>query len=139
MTARTMTTPTAASHSTFPTATRPSSASGACHHASSAGLTLTRPADSSTATLCSPLPSQPSCTISTHKKPSTNLRICATRPRRVILTTSRITASCTPCMVMKDIAHPCKRDRSKTWGKDGWKKVIVCIVSDGRRRSIRPR
>jgi chitin synthase len=34
--------------------------------------------------------------------------------------------------VMKNIAHLCKRDRSKTWGKDGWKKVVVCIVSDGR-------
>ncbi|KAG9315524.1 glycosyltransferase family 2 protein [Chiua virens] len=36
--------------------------------------------------------------------------------------------------VMKNIAHLCKRDRSKTWGKDGWKKVVVCIVSDGRRK-----
>jgi len=35
--------------------------------------------------------------------------------------------------VIKNIAHLCKRDRSKTWGKDGWKKVVVCIVSDGRR------
>jgi chitin synthase len=34
--------------------------------------------------------------------------------------------------VVKNIAHLCKRDRSKTWGKDGWKKVVVCIVSDGR-------
>jgi hypothetical protein len=34
--------------------------------------------------------------------------------------------------VMKNVAHLCKRDRSKTWGKDGWKKVVVCIVSDGR-------
>lgn len=34
--------------------------------------------------------------------------------------------------VMKNIAHLCKRDRSRTWGKDGWKKVVVCIVSDGR-------
>ncbi|KZV76332.1 glycosyltransferase family 2 protein [Peniophora sp. CONT] len=34
--------------------------------------------------------------------------------------------------VMRNIAHLCKRDRSKTWGKDGWKKVVVCIVSDGR-------
>uniref|UniRef100_A0A0W0G327 Chitin synthase n=1 Tax=Moniliophthora roreri TaxID=221103 RepID=A0A0W0G327_MONRR len=36
--------------------------------------------------------------------------------------------------VMKNIAHLCKRDRSKTWGKDGWKKVVVCIVSDGRQK-----
>ncbi|KAI0698106.1 glycosyltransferase family 2 protein [Cytidiella melzeri] len=34
--------------------------------------------------------------------------------------------------VMKNIAHLCTRDRSKTWGKEGWKKVVVCIVSDGR-------
>ncbi|KAG6853465.1 Chitin synthase 4 [Blastosporella zonata] len=34
--------------------------------------------------------------------------------------------------VIKNVAHLCKRDRSKTWGKDGWKKVVVCIVSDGR-------
>ena len=34
--------------------------------------------------------------------------------------------------VMKNIAHLCSRDRSKTWGKEGWKKVVVCIVSDGR-------
>ena len=36
--------------------------------------------------------------------------------------------------VIKNIAHLCKRDRSKTWGKDGWKKVVVCIVSDGRQK-----
>jgi chitin synthase len=34
--------------------------------------------------------------------------------------------------VMKNIANLCKRPKSKTWGKDGWKKVVVCIVSDGR-------
>jgi chitin synthase len=34
--------------------------------------------------------------------------------------------------VMKNIVHLTKRDRSKTWGKEGWKKVVVCIVSDGR-------
>ncbi|KAJ7747757.1 glycosyltransferase family 2 protein [Mycena metata] len=34
--------------------------------------------------------------------------------------------------VIKNVAHLCKRDRSKTWGKDGWKKVVVCVVSDGR-------
>ncbi|KAH9031114.1 chitin synthase-domain-containing protein [Lactarius pseudohatsudake] len=36
--------------------------------------------------------------------------------------------------VMRSIAYLCKCDRSKTWGKDGWKKVVVCIVSDGRQR-----
>jgi len=34
--------------------------------------------------------------------------------------------------VMTNIAHLCTRERSKTWGKDGWKKIVVCIVSDGR-------
>ena len=36
--------------------------------------------------------------------------------------------------VMKNIAYICKRDRSKTLGKDGCKKVVVCIVSDGRQK-----
>ncbi|CAG8527600.1 2889_t:CDS:2 [Paraglomus occultum] len=34
--------------------------------------------------------------------------------------------------VVKNIAHLCTRDRSRVWGKDGWKKVVVCVVSDGR-------
>ncbi|KXN88901.1 Chitin synthase 2 [Leucoagaricus sp. SymC.cos] len=34
--------------------------------------------------------------------------------------------------VIKNIAHLCSRDRSKMWGKEGWKKVVACIVSDGR-------
>ncbi|KAI8914752.1 chitin synthase-domain-containing protein [Powellomyces hirtus] len=34
--------------------------------------------------------------------------------------------------IMKNIAHLCTRSRSKTWGAEGWKKVVVCIVSDGR-------
>lgn len=40
--------------------------------------------------------------------------------------------------VMKNIAHLCSRTRSRTWGNDGWKKVVVCIVSDGRKK-IHPR
>ena len=36
--------------------------------------------------------------------------------------------------VMKNIVHLCKRERSKTWGKEGWKKVVLCIVSDGRKK-----
>ena len=35
--------------------------------------------------------------------------------------------------VIKNIAHLCSRDRSKTWGHDAWKKVVVCIVADGRK------
>ncbi|OAD00511.1 chitin synthase [Mucor lusitanicus CBS 277.49] len=40
--------------------------------------------------------------------------------------------------VMKNISHLCSRNRSKTWGPEGWKKVVVCIVSDGRTK-IHPR
>lgn len=34
--------------------------------------------------------------------------------------------------VMKNIAHLCNRKRSHVWGPNGWKKVQVVIVSDGR-------
>ena len=34
--------------------------------------------------------------------------------------------------VMKNIAHLCSRQRSKVWGKEGWRKVVVCVVADGR-------
>lgn len=34
--------------------------------------------------------------------------------------------------VMKNVAHLCSRNRSRVWGKDGWKKVVVCVVADGR-------
>lgn len=34
--------------------------------------------------------------------------------------------------VMKNIQKLCERSRSRTWGADGWKKVVVCVVSDGR-------
>src|SRR5208282_3129788 len=34
--------------------------------------------------------------------------------------------------VMKNIAHLCSRTRSKVWGKEGWRKVVVCVVADGR-------
>lgn len=55
--------------------------------------------------------------------------------------------------VMQNIAHLCTRSKSKTWGKEGWKKVscsdpwrapgadcqvVVCIVADGRLK-INPR
>lgn len=40
--------------------------------------------------------------------------------------------------VMKNIAHLCSRSRSKTWGNDGWQKIVVCVVSDGRTK-IHPR
>lgn len=34
--------------------------------------------------------------------------------------------------IMKNIAHLCSRERSRVWGKESWKKVVVCIVADGR-------
>ncbi|KAJ2742917.1 hypothetical protein GGI20_004137 [Coemansia sp. BCRC 34301] len=34
--------------------------------------------------------------------------------------------------VVKNIAHLCSRTNSRIWGPDAWKKVVVCIVSDGR-------
>lgn len=40
--------------------------------------------------------------------------------------------------VFKNINFLCGRTRSTTWGKDAWKKVVVCVVSDGRGK-INPR
>jgi chitin synthase len=40
--------------------------------------------------------------------------------------------------LMKNIAYLCSRTRSKVWGEEGWKKVVVCIVSDGRAK-VNPR
>ena len=40
--------------------------------------------------------------------------------------------------VMKNISHFCSRSKSRTWGEDGWKKIVVCIISDGREK-IHPR
>src|SRR5947207_3572889 len=34
--------------------------------------------------------------------------------------------------VMKNIAYLCSRKHSKVWGKEGWRKVVVCVVADGR-------
>lgn len=40
--------------------------------------------------------------------------------------------------IMRNITHFCSRSKSRTWGKDGWQKIVVCIVSDGRRK-VHPR
>ncbi|THH00743.1 hypothetical protein EW026_g1841 [Hermanssonia centrifuga] len=40
--------------------------------------------------------------------------------------------------VMRNISHLCSRKNSRTWGQDAWKKVVVCIVADGRRK-VHPR
>ncbi|KAL8867781.1 MAG: hypothetical protein Q9174_005439, partial [Haloplaca sp. 1 TL-2023] len=40
--------------------------------------------------------------------------------------------------VFKNIEHMCSRTHSKTWGKEAWKRIVVCVVSDGRAK-INPR
>ncbi|KAK1985158.1 chitin synthase 3 [Colletotrichum cereale] len=40
--------------------------------------------------------------------------------------------------VLKNVEYMCNRKESKTWGKDAWKKIVVCVVSDGRAK-INPR
>jgi chitin synthase len=40
--------------------------------------------------------------------------------------------------VIKNVAHLCSRTKSKMWGPEGWKKVVVCVVSDGRLK-VHPR
>ncbi|PYH69889.1 chitin synthase class I [Aspergillus vadensis CBS 113365] len=40
--------------------------------------------------------------------------------------------------VFKNIEYMCSRTSSKTWGKDAWKKIVVCVISDGRAK-INPR
>lgn len=40
--------------------------------------------------------------------------------------------------VFKNIEYMCSRTSSKTWGKEAWKKIVVCVVSDGRAK-IDPR
>ncbi|KAK7706510.1 Chitin synthase, class 2 [Botryosphaeria dothidea] len=40
--------------------------------------------------------------------------------------------------VMRNISHFCSRAKSRTWGKDGWQKIVVCIIADGRTK-VHPR
>lgn len=40
--------------------------------------------------------------------------------------------------VMKNISHFCSRSKSRTWGENGWQKIVVCIVADGRQK-VHPR
>jgi chitin synthase len=40
--------------------------------------------------------------------------------------------------VLKNVEYMCSRNSSKTWGPDAWKKIVVCVVSDGRSK-INPR
>ncbi|CAG8767168.1 7877_t:CDS:2, partial [Racocetra persica] len=34
--------------------------------------------------------------------------------------------------IMKNVAYFCSPENPETWGKDGWKKVVICIISNGR-------
>lgn len=34
--------------------------------------------------------------------------------------------------VLKNVEYMCSRKESKSWGPDAWKKIVVCVVSDGR-------
>lgn len=34
--------------------------------------------------------------------------------------------------VFRNISYMCRRKNSRTWGPDGWKKIVVLIVADGR-------
>ncbi|KAI8877991.1 glycosyltransferase family 2 protein [Backusella circina FSU 941] len=36
--------------------------------------------------------------------------------------------------IMKNISNLTKKTRSNTWGVDGWEKVVVCIIADGREK-----
>ncbi|SAM01537.1 hypothetical protein [Absidia glauca] len=36
--------------------------------------------------------------------------------------------------VMKNIAQLCSKSNSSVWDAEGWKKVVVCIVADGRKK-----
>lgn len=40
--------------------------------------------------------------------------------------------------VMKNIEYMCNRSKSNMWGAEAWKKIVVCVVSDGRAK-INPR
>ncbi|PVV03640.1 hypothetical protein BB560_001874 [Smittium megazygosporum] len=33
--------------------------------------------------------------------------------------------------LVKNINYFCSRNKSRTWGKDAWKKIVICIVADG--------
>jgi chitin synthase len=40
--------------------------------------------------------------------------------------------------VMRNIMHFCARSKSRIWGKEGWQKIVVCIIADGRTK-VHPR
>ncbi|KAI6713510.1 chitin synthase 2 [Diplocarpon mali] len=40
--------------------------------------------------------------------------------------------------VMKNVSHFCSRSKSRTWGEQGWQKIVVCVIADGRQK-VNPR
>ena len=38
--------------------------------------------------------------------------------------------------VLQNIAYFCSLQGSTMWGKDGWQKIVVCIVADGRKKYL---
>ncbi|KAI5299744.1 Chitin synthase, class 2, partial [Ascosphaera atra] len=40
--------------------------------------------------------------------------------------------------IMKNISYFCQRTRSRTWGREGWQKIVVCVIADGRTK-VHPR
>jgi chitin synthase len=81
------------------------------------------------------------CDPNDFKDSGFTLRQCLYEPRRrtelFIVVTMYNEAAELFCRTMhgviQNIAHLCTRDRSKTWGRDAWKKVVVCVVADGRK------
>ena len=39
--------------------------------------------------------------------------------------------------VLKNITHFCSLETSEKWGEDAWKKIVVCIVADGREKYVK--
>ncbi|KAF2152027.1 glycosyltransferase family 2 protein [Myriangium duriaei CBS 260.36] len=68
-----------------------------------------------------------------HYSRETELLICVT-----MYNENEIDFTRTMHGVMRNIAHFCSRTKSRTWGKDGWKKIVVCIIADGRKK-VHPR
>jgi chitin synthase len=36
--------------------------------------------------------------------------------------------------LFRNIQFLCQKQNSSTWGTDGWKKIVICIVADGREK-----
>lgn len=68
-----------------------------------------------------------------HTARETELFICITMYNETEIDFTR-----TMHAVMKNISHFCSRSKSRTWGENGWQKIVVAIISDGRQK-IHPR